>query len=80
MITVVTTTTNETKQYQNKKYDEFMDYYENTEIPVTKIFEKINVNQRNSTARFIREQLRKNGFNSDLRWRKIIKKEWLAIK
>ena len=78
MITVRTCKSNEIKDYKESKYNLFLKYYFETNIPVTVILEDVlGLNKTNSTARYIRKQLRKDGYNSLKRWQSIKRGEWV---
>lgn len=77
MITVRTCKSSEVANYRDKKYDEFLEYFLNTNIPVKDIFVKLNVNATNRTADYIRKKLRKQGYSSDERWQKIRFGKWV---
>ena len=77
MITIREFTTDERNEYEEEKYQEFLEYYLNTEMGVGEIMRKMDINNRNNLARVIREKLRKNGYNSDVRYKKILRGEWL---
>lgn len=79
MITVRTCKSSEVINYRDKKYDEFLDYFLNTNIPVKDIFRKIGLNKTNATAKHIREKLRKDGYSSDERWQKIKFGKWVQL-
>ena len=78
MIAVKTFTTKETIEYQHQKYEEFLNLYFNTEKSVTKIIrEEMGLNEKSSAVKYIRRQMRMNGYNAHKRIEAIKKGEWL---
>ena len=77
MITVRTCKCQEVADYKKRKYNEFMNLYLNTNIPVTNIFKEIGLNNTNSTARYIRRCLKRDGHDALVRIQKIRKNEWV---
>lgn len=77
MITVKQCKSDEVESYKEKKYQEFLKLYLETNTPVRDIFKIIKVNNTNSTARYIRNRIRREGYSSDIRWRKIKRREWV---
>lgn len=77
MITVRESTSAQTKSYNEQKYNEFLQYYFNTDIPVQKIYQIIGLNQKNSTCRYIKKRLRKDGYNQYKRIAMIHRGEWI---
>lgn len=77
MITVKTYTSNEVLEMKERKYQQFLNYYMNTNLLISEIFDIIGLsNKRNSTAKYIRNKLRKEGYNSFKRANSIRKGEW----
>lgn len=70
-------TTEETMNYREKKYQEFLELYFNTELKVSDIFEKIGVNRHNQTGHYIMSCLKKEGFENTRRWGLIKQGVWL---
>ena len=77
MITVRTCKSQEVTDYREKKYNEFLNLYLTTNIPVRDIFKKIGVNNTNQTAQHIRKSLRRDGHDASSRWQKIKKNKWV---
>lgn len=77
MINVKQYNSNNVEEYKLKKYDEFLYFFKHSEFPVNEIYKLIGVNITNSTGRYIRKRLRKEGYNSFKRIAKIHKGEWL---
>lgn len=75
-IKVVEFTTADTNNYQQRKYDEFMEYYLHTNFRVDEILKIIGVSRTNSTAKYISKKLKQNGHNSIKRSWSIKKGEW----
>jgi len=76
-ITIIEYNTEERLNYREKKYQQFLKYYLETDLRINEIFSVIGVNNRNSTARYIRRQLKKDGYNSYKRIGSIHKGEWV---
>ena len=75
-IKVITQTTAERKQEQEQTYQQFREYYDNTELRINEIFKLWGfTNLRCSGARYIRKRLREDGCNSDKRFQMIKRRE-----
>ena len=77
MINVKCFSSQDTWDYYQRKYEEFLEYFLNTTLTLPEIWEKIGVCSRNNTARYIRKQLKKDGYDTDNRRGLIKKGEWL---
>lgn len=77
-ITVKTYSWQEVQEYKEKKYVEFLKYYHDTEFTIAEILKIMGLNNRNSTAVYIRKQLKNDGYNSYKRQAKIKKGVWIC--
>lgn len=76
-IKVHTYTWKEVEAYKEQKYQEFLKYYNETTLTVAEILKTIGLCERNRTATYIRQRLRKEGHNGVKRYILIRKGEWL---
>ena len=76
-ITIKEFSTEERKEYEEIKYKEFMRYYLFTEMPVKDILEKMDINNRNYLAKYIRTRLKREGYNTSERIGKIRQHKWV---
>ena len=78
MIVVKEYTSSEVMDYRAKKYNEFLNLFLNTDMLVKDIWLAIDVAHKSRTANHIRQQLKHDGYNSDIRRGKICRGEWLS--
>ena len=79
MIKVREFTSKEVCDWQDRKYNEFLDYYNNTTHTVKQILQDdLRINQNCSTSRYIRKRLRHEGLNTNKRHELIKKGKWIC--
>ncbi len=71
MIKIIETTTEQREQEFHQKYNEFRNYYENTELLMSEIWRKVGLTPTCSTGKRIREQLRHDGHDPLRRGQKL---------
>ena len=80
MIKIIETTTEEREQEFHQKYNEFREYYENTELLMSEIWQRVGLTPTCSTGKRIREQLRHDGHDPLRRGQKLKKAaEYLEV-
>jgi len=76
-IKVIEFTSDETVSFRERKYNEFLKYYYETDLPVNDIFKALGLANRNSAVKYIRCRLKEDGLNTLKRHWCIRKGEWL---
>ena len=77
MITVIETTSSEIRDYEQTRYQEFMNYYLNTTLKVNDILKLMGLTGHHSVTKYIRKRLRNEGYDSLERVWSIKKGEWI---
>lgn len=77
MLRVIEFTSQQTQDYHEDKYQQFLHYYLNTDLTVSEIHRILGLNKRNSTVKYINRKLKKAGYDSLIRYWKIKRGEWL---
>ena len=77
-VEILSYTSIEVHEYKEQKYQQFLHYYNSTDLKVEEIFRLIGfTNTRNSTVQYIRTRLREDGYNRMQRAADIRRGEWL---